>query len=104
MPIDNPYQHGYEKYSYTPIFEFRNGQRIMYPWQSQRWMSCITFPILPTVYQLQKQYKNYLSNGSSPATRSVSRCCQGSSSTLIMLKYHLIKWFLEDALYSYEDR
>jgi hypothetical protein len=31
MPIDNPYQHGYEKYSYTPIFEFRNGQRIMYP-------------------------------------------------------------------------
>jgi hypothetical protein len=75
MPIDNPYQHGHEKYSYTPI-----------------------------VYQLQKQYKNYLSNGSSPATRSVSRCCQGSSSTLIMLKYNLIKWFLADALYYYEDR
>ena len=44
MPIDNPYQHGYEKYSYTPIVEFRNGQRIMYPWHSQRWMSWIIFP------------------------------------------------------------
>jgi hypothetical protein len=42
MPIDNPYQHGYEKYSYTPIVEFKNGQRIMYPWHSQRWMSWIT--------------------------------------------------------------
>jgi hypothetical protein len=31
MPIDNPYQHGFEKYAYTPIAEFKNGQRIMYP-------------------------------------------------------------------------
>jgi hypothetical protein len=31
MPIANTYQHGYEKYSYTPIVEFKNGQRIMYP-------------------------------------------------------------------------